>query len=270
LGRNPTIDRWLSGNSAVRIGLKNRVAWNLRRAQAILSDLSALIVPNAFARSFYMQFGVSEDRIFVQPWYYDLTVPVDRTPADSRTTVLGYIGRISPEKGVQRIFEALLNDTIAQPVHLVVAGAIDSAYATQLHSKYRNHVGKHSVEWMGWLPHADVDKFYQKVDAVIISSEWIENGPLTLIESYAFKRPVIATDTPTSRDLVRDGETGYLVTFSSTESLAKVINRVSREAGSLYRMRHNLPTITTSVAYAASTKCIYETIALLKIHALKI
>ncbi len=260
LGRSKVIDRWLTKNDAVRIGVNNRVTLNLTRANSILSSLHALVVPNEFAKRYYLQFGIARDRVFVHPWYYDLTAPINHGRPDRQAVVLGFIGRISSEKGVRRIFEALQSDSIAFPIHLVIAGAIDSAYAVQLLSEYRHKVGRHSVEWMGWIPHHSVNTFYQKVDAVIIPSDCIENGPLTLIESFAFKRPVIITKTPTATDLVQDGITGYLVSFGSTESLTQVIAKVCGNPEGLLKLRNNLPPVSSSIEYTESVKRVYETV----------
>lgn len=252
--------KWLDNHGAVRLGLRKRVTLNHERAKAILSNLSSLIIPNIFGKNFYMQFGISETRIHVEPWYYDLTVPLHSVRPDSTKIVLGYIGRISPEKGVKRIFEALLSESLVNPIHLVIAGAIDNEYAKQLYSKFKDKVGKHTVEWMGWIPHNEVHRFYEKVDSVIISSEWIENGPLTLIEAYAFKRPVIITDTPTVRDLVSDRRTGYLTTIGSTESLVQALKKASLKPNDLFKMRNNIPSVKSSVDYVSVIKAIYESI----------
>ena len=257
----PPVEQFLSAHGAVRMGLNKRVTLNYRRATAILSRLSALIVPSLFAKNFFRQFGVNESRIHVEPWYYDLTVPLDSVYMDSEKVVLGYIGRISPEKGVKRIFEALLNNSLPNPVHLVIAGAIKGDYADQLHYKFRNDVGLHTVEWMGFIPHQEVHKFYRKVHAVVIASEWMDNTPLTLVESFAFKRPVIITDVPSIRDLVQEGKTGFLTTMSSTESLSQAIRKVSlMNTNDLVEMKNNIPPIKSSVAYAAVIKDIYDSI----------
>lgn len=254
------IERWLSKHDAVRIGLRKRIALNYQRAKLVLTNLSAIIVPNSFAKSFYRQFGVPENRIHVEPWYYDLTVPVNTRRVDNAQIVFGYIGRISPEKGVKKIFEALSDDSLPNPIHLVIAGEIIGEYAGQLYSKFRHKVGKHSVEWMGWVPHETVNKFYEKVDVVIISSECIENGPLTLIEAFAFKRPVIIPDMPSARDFVREGQTGYFTAFTSTESLVDAIRKASLNPNILLGMKDNMPTIKSSVAYATVIKDIYKSI----------
>jgi glycosyltransferase involved in cell wall biosynthesis len=257
----PAIEQYLFKRGAVRQGLRKRVTQNCHRANVAMSTLSALIVPNLFAKEFYMQFGIHESRIHVEPWYYDLTVSIkDSGRNDPDKLVIGYIGRISPEKGVHRVFEALLRDSIPVPIHLVVAGAIDSKYGEQLYAKFQHNVGKHSVQWMGWLPHRDIHKFYEMVDVVLISSECLENGPLTLIESYAFKCPVIISDMPSVRELVHEGRTGFFYTFGSTSSLEKAIGKVTLSPNDLLEMKKNIPEVKSSLAYAVVIKAIYESI----------
>lgn len=254
------IEPFLVRSGAVRIGLRKRLKLQKNRVKRVLSNLSALIVPNSFAKSFYHQFGLSENRIHIVPWYSDLTAPQIHKTLDPYKITLGYIGRISPEKGIEKIFEALSDDLIKQPIHIVMAGAIQDSYAEQLQLKYKTNVGNHSVEWMGWVSQQNVHTFFEKVDVVIISSDCIENGPLTLMESFAFKRPVIITDMPSARDLVKDGRTGYLFAFGSSESLKKTIQKVVLNPNALLAMRDNIPNIKTSVEYAAVVKGIYETI----------
>lgn len=256
-----SVGRWLTRQGAVRLGLRKRVTLNYHRTKDVLSKLSALVVPNCFAKEFYQQFNVPGNRIYVEPWYYDLTARIVSRPIDREKNVFGYIGRISPEKGVSRIFEALSKEDFPMPIHLVIAGAIQGKYAENLHSKYQSSVGIHSVEWMGWIPHEEVHKFYEKVDTVIISSEWIENGPLTLIESFAFKRNVIITDTPTARDLVKEGYTGFLTAIHSTHSLGQTIRKVSLlEPKYSLEMKNNIPPIKSSGAYARDLKDIYDSV----------
>jgi len=257
---HPSVEQVLTKHGAVRHGLRKRVNLNYQRAKDLLSSLSAIIVPNCFAKVFYRQFDIPENRIYVVPWYYDLTVSVVTKPLDRGKIVFGFIGRISPEKGLDKIFDALLKVDVPNPIHLVVAGAIQGEYAEKLRGKYRYNVGKHSVEWMGWMPHEEVHKFYERVDAVIISSECIENGPLTLIESFAFKRPVIISDSPTAREFVKDGETGYLVPINSVASLGDILRKISLDPNELVGMKDNLPIIKSSVSYASVVSCIYTAI----------
>lgn len=260
ISRFAAVERWLSRHEAVKQGLRTRVALNYTRAKSALSRLSAAIVPNNFAKSFYCQFGIDKSRIRVEPWYYDLTPAIDNARADLKRITFGYIGRISPEKGVSKIFEALAGNSISEPVHLVMAGEIIGEYASRLHNKYRHSVGAHSVEWMGWVPHDSVHQFYQKVDVVLIPSECIENGPLTLIEAFAYKRPVIIPGMPSARDLVREGQTGYFMDFGSAASLAAAISRATKDPVRLSEMRNCMPAIKSSAGYAATVREVYDSI----------
>lgn len=254
------LEPFLARHGAVRLGLRKRFHLNNTRAKRVLSRLSAIIVPNQFAKTFFLQFGIPELKIHVEPWYYDLNKPALSAPVISERLRMGFIGRISPEKGVQRIFDALLSDDIPNPIHLVIAGEIQGEYARGLHARFKDRVGKHSVEWLGFIPHEEVHRFYTNVDVVIISSECIENGPLTLVESFAFKCPVIMSDTPTARNYVEEGQTGYFYTYDSTASLVQAINRAICNPGNLLAMRPNIPTFKSSAAYGEAVRAVYERI----------
>lgn len=245
-------------HEVVRLGLRRRLDLNTRRARESIANLGALLVPSSFAKQFFLQFGVAPEKIHIEPWYSDLS-PASSPDARERV-VCGYIGRISPDKGVRRIFEALLAATDAAPVHLVIAGAIRGAYAEDLQKEFREHAGQHSVEWMGFIPNADVHRFYDKVDVVLISSEWMDNTPLSLVESMACKRPVIISDLPTVRDIVQDGRNGFLVKMGSTAALSDAITRVSRLPGSLERMRAAILPVKSTRDYAGVIKSIYSSL----------
>jgi glycosyltransferase involved in cell wall biosynthesis len=140
-----------------------------------------------------------------------------------------FIGRVSPEKGVDFIFSALEALNECQPVLLRIAGANASTYCTGLRAKYPVSVGIHTVEWLGW---SKVEPLFLTTDVTIIPSQWIDNTPLSLIEALAYKTPVIATRVPPIEDLLVEGETGFMADFGSVHSLTDAIRRaVSHKSG---------------------------------------
>jgi glycosyltransferase involved in cell wall biosynthesis len=250
--------RWLSSRGAMRLGLRKRVDLHLRRSRECLARTGAVLVPSTFAARFFARLGVREDRIHVEPWYYDLPPGGGSPHVAAKRVVLGFVGRISPEKGLHRLFDALSRGTVTEPVHLVVAGAIQGRYAQSLHGAFARNVGRHSVEWMGWIAHEDIGRFYERVDVVCVPSEWMDNTPLTLLESFAFKRPVVIPDLPSIADLVQDGRNGILVEFGSTASLERAIRKVAAGEVDLREMAANIPPVRSSVSYARAIKEIYD------------
>jgi glycosyltransferase involved in cell wall biosynthesis len=72
----------------------------------------------------------------------------------------------------------------------------------------------------------EVARFYAAVDVVILPS--INEGtPVTAIEALAAGRPVVATRVGGVPDVVRDGETGFLVPAGATDELAERLARLA-------------------------------------------
>jgi len=78
------------------------------------------------------------------------------------------------------------------------------------------------VELAGNQP--DMPAWLSKMDVFVLPS-WVEGLPTVILESMACQTPVIATDIPGTRELVRDGQTGWLVQPGSVEQIAETVKR---------------------------------------------
>jgi len=63
-----------------------------------------------------------------------------------------------------------------------------------------------------------------RMDIFVLPS-WVEGLPTVLLESMACQTPVIATDIPGTRELVQDGQTGWLVRPGSPEQIAQAVKQ---------------------------------------------
>ncbi|HTB22800.1 MAG TPA: glycosyltransferase [bacterium] len=253
-------DRSLSERGILRVGLKRRVSLNLERARLALPALGALIVANSFGAEFFSQFGIDRKMVHVIPWYYDPVQDAGAKCKASGEVTFGYIGRIAPDKGLGEVFQALESGVVSSPVRLVVAGSLDGDFAKELRARYPGHVGMHTVEWLGWLPHRDIASFFSRIDATLIPSQCMENLPLTLLESFAHKRPVIAPDIPTLRDYDIEDRFGRVFEIGSVASLARAIDRMRSEPGALTRYGAAMPTVQSSGDYVRRVDAIYDAI----------
>ena len=79
------------------------------------------------------------------------------------------------------------------------------------------------VEYLGESD--DVRPAMRLADCIVLPS-YREGLPRTLLEGSAMGKPLIATDVPGCRDVVIDGETGFLCDVRSAEALAKAMQRM--------------------------------------------
>jgi glycosyltransferase involved in cell wall biosynthesis len=196
-----------------------RTEMHQQRVRSVFKGLGHCITPSKFGKHFFQQFGITDKKITVLPWPHEkVTTRLSRFSCSDPFTIT-FIGRVSPDKGVHLIFEALEQLGDIPSVLLRVAGADESEYSLKLKAKYPELVGIHRVEWQGWSP---IDQLLRTTDVTVIPSTWMDNTPLTLIEALAYQVPVIATDIPTITDLLTKG-TGYLAEYNSVDSLSLAI-----------------------------------------------
>lgn len=80
------------------------------------------------------------------------------------------------------------------------------------------------VFWHGWVP--DAWEHIEKADALLLTS-YYEGFPMVLLESISRGLPVVSYDSPTGpRDIIKNGENGYLIPFGSSEKFKDGILQV--------------------------------------------
>jgi glycosyltransferase involved in cell wall biosynthesis len=126
--------------------------------------------------------------------------------APSRVT-FGYIGQITPHKGVDLLMEAFAGLT-EKPARLAIFGPRnqDAAYMHQLQELSGN---SESVEFRDTFPSDQLGKVLSQIDVLVIPSRWYENSPLVLLYALATKTPVIATDMKGMSEFVKNDFNGY-------------------------------------------------------------
>jgi glycosyltransferase involved in cell wall biosynthesis len=95
-----------------------------------------------------------------------------------------------------------------------------SSISHQQLKKWGEHPG---IEWLG--PSDSMEKIYSAVDCVVLPS-YREGMPRSLLEAGAMGLPVVATDVPGCRNIVKDGFNGLLCEARNTESLQTALLRM--------------------------------------------
>lgn len=135
--------------------------------------------------------------------------------------VLGYIGRISPTKGIEQFLRALAMCSSVSGIRILIAGTGDADYVSYLKSL----TPALDVEFIGHVKPVD---FYEKVDFSVVPSMWHEPLARVLFESYAHGIPVIASDTGGTPEVLVSGETGFMFAHQSQQALIDAIESAFR------------------------------------------
>lgn len=136
--------------------------------------------------------------------------------------IVSVAAMMRPQKALHVLIEAMAAIVaFRSDVHLVIVGDGECRAALQKLTTELGLTGH--VHFMGTRD--NVLGLLVESDCAALSSDY-EGMPLFILESLAAGTPIVATDVGAVRDMVRDGETGYLVPPRSPDRLAEGILRV--------------------------------------------
>ena len=131
-----------------------------------------------------------------------------------------YFGRLSPEKGLVTLIRAAAR----AKVQLQLAG-----HGPQLEVLQREaHSAGGDVEFLGHLGEQALMQAISASRATVLPSEWYENAPMSILESFALGKPVIAARIGGIPELVSEDCTGWLFESGSVDQLADCLRAVAR------------------------------------------
>ena len=94
------------------------------------------------------------------------------------------------------------------------------------YEKLQRHIAgkQHNIEFLGKMEFNEMQEYLSKCLFTIIPSEWYDNLPNTLLESYAMHKCVVATNVGSLTENIVDGETGLLFTYKSSNELREKVS----------------------------------------------
>jgi glycosyltransferase involved in cell wall biosynthesis len=132
-----------------------------------------------------------------------------------RRPLIGIAARLSEQKGHADLLTAFAQVQQQLPCDLVIAG--DGPLMGELRQQVEDLGIADTVHFLG--TRNDVWDLLPHLDLFVLPSYW-EGFPIVIIETMSQGVPIVATDITGTRELIIDGETGYLVPPKSPDELA--------------------------------------------------
>jgi len=140
-----------------------------------------------------------------------------------RDKIIGYIGRLSPEKGVENFLIGAASFLGQYPeFKILVCGK------GQLANNVKNLAKNYSnVKYLGFIPDEELHEFFNRLQLLTLPSDpyGTEGIPNVIIEAMACGTPVLATPVGGIPDVIKNGKTGFIMKDNSPESIAENIKR---------------------------------------------
>jgi len=172
------------------------------------------LAPSEFVRDKLIASGFPAQRIEVLPHFQALPAKEDITVDEG---YLLYFGRLSAEKGVYELLRAM-----ARLPHIPIVIAGDGPDRPRLESLARE-LNLNQVLFAGMVQGEKLQKLIAGCSFSVFPSHAYETLGKSILESYAWGRPVIASDLGSRREIVQHGVTGLLYPDGDREQLAHSI-----------------------------------------------
>jgi glycosyltransferase involved in cell wall biosynthesis len=164
------------------------------------NKVNLFVTPSAFARRKFIASGLPGEKILVKPNFV-LHDPGIRSGQGGYAL---FIGRLSPEKGLNTLIDAW-HPLGSIPLKIIGGGMLEDAIRTRILSLELGN-----VEMLGELPHTQVLALLQEARFLVFPSECYETFGMSIIEAFACGVPVIASRLGAMEELVAENRTGLL------------------------------------------------------------
>lgn len=212
-------------------------------------SVSAFLAPSRFIADLLRQSGIHDDRVI---YHANCVEPEDYQPSYEGTYVLS-VGRLSHEKGLPTLIQAMMGSKI--PMRVAGTGPLEP----ELRQMAEQDGG--SIVLEGHCGGEKLAELYRNAAFVVVPSEWYENAPMSILESFAYGKPVIGTRIGGIPELINEGEHGYLVDPEAPAQLRSTIQKLWNDRGAQSTMGRKAR-LLVETKFAQSTR----TASLLRIY----
>ena len=147
--------------------------------------------------------------------------PQEPAPPSWHPPTLLYLGRLSPEKGVDLALEALSLLREEHPdARLIIAG--DGPERERLEQQAHDLALSGAVCFKGWVPQEAIPSLLNQVVLLVLPSR-SDSFPLAGLQAASMQRPIVATRVGGLAELILNHQTGLLVETEDPSALAGAI-----------------------------------------------
>lgn len=211
---HPVIERCHKGSMIA--GMMIAMETKIHKWMQIYENLVDIFhVPSGFMGRKLIEGGVASEKVFKQ--FY--TINLDDFPyQEGFENNIVYFGRLAEEKGILTLLKAMKD--IANTTLLIVGtGPQEPVLKSYVSENNMSH-----VKFLGYKDQAEINRIIGKSKFVLVPSEWYDNSPLVIYESFAMGKPVIGSDLGGVPELIDHEENGLVFRAGHVEDLKNKIS----------------------------------------------
>lgn len=198
-------------DSRILSGLYAFIVWYHRRVHTF-DAIDTLIALNEFTRAQLIEGRFSSGKIRVVP---NFIAAGDSRTIDTKEDYAVYIGRLSGEKGLETLVRAFQKVPTGLRLKILGAGPLEQSLRRRIAGD-----AAAGITMAGFVAGEEKVRSLARARFSIVPSEWYENFPLSVLESFSAGTPVIASRIGGLPEIVEEGKSGLLYRAGDADDLA--------------------------------------------------
>lgn len=193
------------------------VAMKLYKAIKVFDDVDHFVCTCEFSKDKLIEGGIPAKKISCVPTFIDAD---EIMPCYENDKYFLFLGRMAHQKGTIYAIEAMkyLKDTDHV---LKITGQVSESEEDQAIWKYiQDNQLEDKVVFTGFKHGKELEELISRATCIVCPAIWYENMPNTVIEAYAYGKPVIASDVGSLAEIVDEGVTGYLFPMKDAKEMS--------------------------------------------------
>ena len=198
------------------------LAMKLYAATKVFEDVDTFVCTCEFSKNKLIEGGVPASKIECVPTFIDVS---KITPCFHDDKYFLFLGRMAHQKGTIYAIKAM-NYLKNTDYVLKITGQISDSEEDQ---KIWNYIKENQLEskviFTGFKYGVELEDLISKATCVVCPAIWYENMPNTVIEAYAYGKPVVASRIGSLAEIVVDGKTGMLFRMKDAKDMAEKLQK---------------------------------------------
>jgi glycosyltransferase involved in cell wall biosynthesis len=229
---NPTWSKYLQGNK-ISNGVKTIMG-------AEISTADFILVGSSFVKKTFQQMGISVDKIIILNYGFDLQqlslnleeieksrLSNMRVPSDPLKVL--FIGQLTQRKGISYLLNGFNSAILPRDSKLTFVGLPQLGSITNRIKSFPN------TQVLGHVSRGELGKLLLGHDIFVMPS-LVEGFNLSLIEALATSIPVLISTNTTDEQLIRNGETGFVVPPKDSKAISNILEYAANNPVKMYEI----------------------------------
>lgn len=216
----------------------NWVARRMRHVREMAELVDVFIAPARYLHDrFRKEFGIPESKLVYLDYGFARARMAGRCRVASEPFTFGYIGTHIPAKGIQDLIRAfsLLRGEVLLRIWGRPKGQDTCALKCIAASVPTDTMGR--IEWLPEYKNQEIVRdVFDRCDAIVVPSVWVENSPLVIHEAQQARVPVVTANAGGMAEYVHHEVNGLLFEHRSVDALAEQMQRLVDDPGLATRL----------------------------------